>query len=436
MGVRVRVREGDRLVELDAETGARRRQHVAVLPADRLLQQVGVDAVPAADALEDQEVRRAGRELDVGGADDRAAVEVRRDLRVVALRHPGDLLAFEQAADAPEVHLQDRRGAGLEHARELVLRRQPLAGRDRDRRRACDARHLLGRLGRRRLLEPERIEALEPPRQPDRARDRELPVRPEQEIAARADGLPDLPDVALAAIELVERRLPGIEGRVRPGRIELDRGEAQVGVLAGAAGRQVGIGVDVGRVAGLRVEVAVGAQPLAHASAEQLVGRLADCLADEVPHRHLDPREHADERRIRAHRVARRVDVAPGGLDVERLAPDDVAGHDVLDHARHELRRDRRRVDLAEALEATVGLELEEDEVAAAVARSRIADDEGADAGDPHGAAGGRCALWNVSTTSAIESTGTISVQAVPTMPSSAPATTSRVETPSRPKTP
>ncbi len=101
---------------------------------------------------------------------------------------------------------------------------------------------------------------------------------------------------------------------------------------------------------------------------------------------------------------------------------------------RHELRRDRRRVDLAETFEATVALELEEDEVAAAVARSRIADHEGADAGDPHGAAGGRCASWNVSTTSAIESTGTISVQAVPTMPSSAPATTSRVETPSPPE--
>ena len=93
-------------------------------------------------------------------------------------------------------------------------------------------------------------------------------------------------------------------------------------------------------------------------------------------------------------------------------------------------------VDLAEPLDARVGLELEEDEVAAAVAGGRIADDERADAGDLHGAAGGGCALWNVSTTSAIESTGTISVQAVPTMPSSAPATTSRVETPSRPKTP
>ena len=304
------------------------------------------------------------------------------------------------------------------------------------RRRARDARHLLGRLGRRGLLEPERIEPLEPPRQADRARDGELPVRSEQQVAARADRLADLPDVALAAVEIGERRLPGIEGRVRPGRVELERREAQRGVLGGALRGQVGIGVDVGRVAGLRVEVAVGAQPLAHAPAEQLVDRLADRLAGEIPHRHLDAREHAHERGIRAHRIAGRVDVAPGGLDVERLAPDDVAGDDVLDHARHELRRDGRDVDLAEALEAAVALELQEDEVAAAIARGRVADDERADARDLHGAAGRCCALLNVSRTSTIASTGTMSVQAVATSPSRAPTTTSFVETRGRAKMP
>ena len=170
-------------------------------------------------------IRKFGRacgQLDVGGADDGPAVQVRCDLRVVRLRHPGDLLAFQQPADAPEVHLQDRRRARLEHARELVFGGQPLARGDRDGRRARDPRHLLGRLGRSRLLEPERIEALEPPRQADRPRDRELPVRPEQQVAARADGVADLPDVALAAIEISERRLPRIERRVRPGGIELD----------------------------------------------------------------------------------------------------------------------------------------------------------------------------------------------------------------------
>ena len=109
---------------------------------------------------------------------------------------------------------------------------------------------------------------------------------------------------------------------------------------------------------------------------------------------------------------------------------------DVLDHAGDELGRDGGGVDLADTLEAAVALELQEDEVAASVARGRVAHDERADARDPHGAAGPRCALLNVSTTSTIASTGTISVHAVPTTPSSAPAATMRPETGRRPKMP
>ena len=78
---------------------------------------------------------------------------------------------------------------------------------------------------------------------------------------------------------------------------------------------------------------------------------------------------------------------------MERLAPGDVARDDVLDHARHEVRGDGRDVDLPEALDPRVGLELEEDEVPAAVARGRIAHDERADARDLHGAAGSRRAV-------------------------------------------
>src|SRR5690606_40447721 len=54
-------------------------------PADRLFQNFGVKAAPRLDAFQDQEVGRAGGELDVGRALDRAAVEVRRDLGIVRL---------------------------------------------------------------------------------------------------------------------------------------------------------------------------------------------------------------------------------------------------------------------------------------------------------------------------------------------------------------
>src|ERR1700687_655300 len=49
-----------RLLELDAEARLARGDDVAVLPGDRLLQDLGVEAAPVADALQDEEVRRAG----------------------------------------------------------------------------------------------------------------------------------------------------------------------------------------------------------------------------------------------------------------------------------------------------------------------------------------------------------------------------------------
>ena len=45
----------------------------------------------------------------------------------------GDLLRFQDAAGAAEVHLQDGGGAAREDPGEFVLGRQPLAGGDRDR---------------------------------------------------------------------------------------------------------------------------------------------------------------------------------------------------------------------------------------------------------------------------------------------------------------
>ncbi len=146
--------EGDLFVQLDAEAGLLRRDDEAILPADRLFEDLSVEAVPALDAFEDEKVRAARRELDVGRADDRPAIEMRRDLRVMRFGHGGDLLGFENAPDPAQIHLQDRGGAGLEHAGELVLCRQPLAGRDRDAALRRDPGHLLRRLGRGRLLEP------------------------------------------------------------------------------------------------------------------------------------------------------------------------------------------------------------------------------------------------------------------------------------------
>src|SRR5579863_9947707 len=48
---------GDRLVELDAEAGLVRGDDIAVLPPDRRLDDLRVEAAPVLDALEDEEIR-------------------------------------------------------------------------------------------------------------------------------------------------------------------------------------------------------------------------------------------------------------------------------------------------------------------------------------------------------------------------------------------
>src|SRR5579871_4937113 len=66
-----------------------------------------------------------------------------------------------------------------------------------------------------------------PAREPDRAGRGELAVGPEQQVAAGPDRFADRGHVGLRAIELGERRLPRVERRVGPGRVELQRREAE-----------------------------------------------------------------------------------------------------------------------------------------------------------------------------------------------------------------
>ena len=153
----------------------------------------------------------------------------------------GDFLGFENAADAAQIHLQDGRGAGVEQPAKIVLGGQPLAGRDGDAGGARHLRHFLGRIGRHRLLEPQRIVGLQAAREPDRAGRGHLPMGPEQQVGAwsrrpRAAGAE-----ALAAIEVGEPQLPAVEGAVGSGRIEFQRREALRQVFRCAFGGEIRI---------------------------------------------------------------------------------------------------------------------------------------------------------------------------------------------------
>jgi hypothetical protein len=210
-------------------------------------------------------------------------------------------------------------------------------------------------------------------------------VRPEQQVRLRTDRLAQDLAEALAEVERRQRQLPAVERRVGPGRVELDGRETLAHVLGRADRRQLRVLVHVDRVAGPGIDIGVRAQPLVHAPAEQLVDRLAGLLADDVPARHLERAQHAHQRQVRVLRETRGVDAPPHALDVMRILAGEVAREDVLDELRDEVRLEGHAVRLADARDVAVRRQLHEHEVAAAVVRRRVADDEGADVGELHG---------------------------------------------------
>ena len=211
---------------------------VAVLPCDRSSEDLRVEAAPATDAFEDEEVRAAGGELDVRRTDHGTAVEVRCDLRVVRLGH-------RRRSSSPRGCRRRGRGSAAGSpplpSGARVRTRPSSSGAPRSRSgstspgRPPPSPPALGRDG---LLEPERVEALEPPGEADRARCGELAVCSEEQIAAVADRLAHLADVALGPCERLEARLARVERRVRRRGVELERREALRDVLGGALARR------------------------------------------------------------------------------------------------------------------------------------------------------------------------------------------------------
>ena len=290
--------------------------------------------------------------------------------------HASDLLRLEDAADTTEVHLQNRCSTRAQHACELVLRRQALTRRDRNRRGLRNARHLLRHVRRSRLFEPERLVLLEPLRHPNRATRRELPVRAKQHVHAWTDGLADLLDEPLAALQGIARRIARVERAVDTSGIELDGREAALNVLDRALCRQIGVVIDVDRVARLGIEVRIGAQSLAHLATEHVVDGLAGRLADDVPERHLDAAEAPHHRGVGAELEARAVDLAVHRLDAMRIHADNAALHHVVDALDDHVWPEGGDVTLAIANDAVVRDQLDEDEVVAALARWRVANDK------------------------------------------------------------
>ena len=82
------------------------------------------------------------------------------------------------------------------------------------------------------------------------------------------------------------------------------------------------------------VAAGVHADAIAHRAAEQPPHRLVQRLAGDVPHRHLQPAQRADQDR-HGPRVAGPIQHLPVVLDPERVAPDQVAG-ELVDCGHHQ----------------------------------------------------------------------------------------------------
>ena len=121
-----------------------------------------------------------------------------------------------------------------------------------------------------------------------------------------------------------------------------------------------------------------------HLAAEQLVDRLVSFLADDVPAGHLERGEAAHAGDVGALGEAGRINPAEEVLDVMRIAADEITLGHVLDHPGGDMRRESRVVGLAVADHTAIGGELDEDEIFAADAGWRVADNPGLDVGDFH----------------------------------------------------
>jgi len=115
-----------------------------------------------------------------------------------------------------------------------------------------------------------------------------------------------------------------------------------------------------GAVPGVRV----GRQALVDASAEQVVGRAAQRLADDVPERLLDRADGAVQVGAATRELVAE-HLLPDLLDLEGRLPDDDAMRQHLDARRHHLRLELAGP-LADARDPVVGVDMREDEVAPA----------------------------------------------------------------------
>ena len=339
------------------------------------VEEVLPEGVLAAADLEDGAVRSTGADVHRGERADLALRVVRRHVDAEALGHDRDLAQLGDAADVDDVrhdHVDEPLGA---QRREVVARGEALAGRERHAGLGADLAnlldHLVLELGH--LLDPERPELLHPVAELDGRKRGRLAVRLDDDVEVRPHDVAHLGEMLHAAADrhaMVDRPAARVETALDAGPAVFLLLPPEVEGFLFVRGAALLAVADPFEVA----LVAVEPHLVAGLAAEELPDRLAEGLAEDVPHGDLDRGEGRHEHRAAA--VTRADEhAAPVPLDLRRVLADEVALV-VLDRGGNDFALVGEGA-FAEAGYPNVGVELDEDEVLVVAG----VDEEGAEVG-------------------------------------------------------
>jgi hypothetical protein len=144
------------------------------------------------------------------------------------------------------------------------------------------------------------------------------------------------------------------------------------------------LGAGPGLVGSARIEIGVGAQPVVASASQEIIDRLIQRFARDVPASHLQGADHPHHGQVGVLGVPAGVERAPEHLGVQGIGADDETLPQILDQTYHRFGQKGHGIGLADALDALVGVEFDEHPVPPASMRRRIAHDERFEFSDLH----------------------------------------------------
>ena len=338
------------------------------------IEQVGAQRIVHDVVLEIGAVAQRGDDVQRGGHQDVGRPAVRDHPDAARVGGGSDPKRLRDSADPRHVGLDDPEPAPVHEVDVGPERRLLLARRDGRGREGGEARKALEIVGGQRLLEEVDAVVGEAAAQPDRVLEGGREAEIDHDVRAVADRTAHLADGGDRLPDVVAEPAPAeLHGLVAARHVLLRE-------LHHALGRA---GIEVARID--REGGPAGA-------AQQAVDRLAHGLAQDVPERDVDAREHVHAEAAPAVGLRALVEPVPEPVDVERVLADEQALH----AARGD--RQQRRLDdglggrrvgvhLADAGDALVGVDLDDQDALAAVADLPDlgqAEDDRLDIGDQH----------------------------------------------------